>query len=354
MVLSRDVVNVSGTVLLAKDTMLNNINYTKLIANDLGHVYIKPESVNLSIPIFTFSDIEAASVENQKIPVEERPEFPLFKAEYDYSSDETKRCLYEISEGGQIDLNHMYAITNNIMGKLRCKSDVFYFLSNIKDSDEPTFHHSVNVSLLCNIFGRWMGYDSEDLANLTTSGLLHDIGKTKTPSEILNKQGKFTEQEYEIMKKHTILGYRIMQQQDIPSEIKLGALMHHEKIDGSGYPLGITGGKIGNIAKILTICDIYDAMTANRVYRKKLCPFEVIKMFESRVYGELDTKYLLTFLQSIAYSYLGRWVLLSNAIEAEVVFINSRSLSQPVVRTTDDEFIDLSMERTLSISDLTG
>jgi HD-GYP domain-containing protein (c-di-GMP phosphodiesterase class II) len=128
--------------------------------------------------------------------------------------------------------------------------------------------------------------------------------------------------------------------------------MHHEKMDGSGYPMGVKEEKIGNMAKIITICDIYDAMTANRVYRDRICPFEVIKTFETKVYGELDTKYLLLFLKNIAYTYIGHWVRLSDGTEAEVMFINGAQLSRPLVRTKDEKFIDLSVEKRLYIDSL--
>jgi len=106
------------------------------------------------------------------------------------------------------------------------------------------------------------------------------------------------------------------------------------------------------LAKIIAICDIYDAMTTNRVYRGKICPFEVIRTFESKVYGELDTQSLLIFLNNIAYTYIGSWVRLTDGAVAEVVFINNKQLSRPMVRTIDGKFIDLSVNKDISIDSL--
>jgi HD-GYP domain-containing protein (c-di-GMP phosphodiesterase class II) len=195
-----------------------------------------------------------------------------------------------------------------------------------------------------------MGMREEESILLTAAGILHDIGKTRTPPEILNKQGKLTDEEFEEMKRHVVYGYRILENQSIPQDVKLGALMHHEKIDGMGYPMGLKGGRINRFAKIISICDIYDAMTANRVYRGKICPFDVIRTFERRVYGELDTECLLVFLRNIAYSFVGTWVKLNDGRVAEVLFINSSNLSKPIVRVENGDLIDLSTNNDLIIA----
>ena len=110
--------------------------------------------------------------------------------------------------------------------------------------------------------------------------MLHDIGKLKIDPKILNKKGKLTDEEFEEIKKHPVLGYEIVKDMDLPEKIKEAVLMHHEKINGTGYPSGLKGEEISNYAKIVSICDIYDAMTSTRTYRKRFCPFQVIRNFE--------------------------------------------------------------------------
>jgi len=352
MVLARDVVTSGGTVLLAKNTMLNNINYTKLLTSGVGYIYVVSGSIDEKTASFTEKERMATSLEQQRRPIVKRPEFIAFQNAVDINTEEAKQCIRAISNGGNIDLAHLFSITEDIMSTLRCKNDVLTFIGFIKESDEHTYHHCVNVSLLSNLYGRWLALPENELVDLTTAGMLHDIGKTKIPDAILNKKGKLTDEEFFVMKKHPVFGYRLLQNQDIPEGIKLGALMHHEKLDGSGYPMGAREEQIGKIAKIIAICDIYDAMTSNRVYRGKICPFEVIKMFESKVYGELDTQYLLIFLNNIAYTYIGSWIRLTDGVEAEVVFINGSQLSRPIVRTLDEKFIDLSVNKNISIDSL--
>ncbi|MDR1913446.1 MAG: HD-GYP domain-containing protein [Clostridiales bacterium] len=352
MILGRDVVLDNGIVLLAKNTMLNDTNYVKLLTSGIENIYVNQGSIEEQVEYFTEKEAKAVTLERQRVPVEERPDFIEFENTVNDKTHDAKKYIHAISNGENVDLNLLFSITDDIMNGLRCKTDFLTYIGFIKETDEHTYHHCVNVSLLCNLFGRWINMDKEELEELTIAGMLHDIGKTKIPNEILNKKGKLTDQEYAIMKKHPIYGYRLLHDQNISDAIKLGALMHHEKMDGTGYPMAVKSERISKLAKIIAICDIYDAMTSNRVYRDKICPFEVIKTFETKAYGELDTHYLLLFLQNIAYTYIGQWAILTGGIEAEVIFINRAQLSRPIVRTEDNKFIDLSNIKDISIESL--
>ena len=126
--------------------------------------------------------------------------------------------------------------------------------------------------------------------------------------------------------------------------------MHHERCDGTGYPLSIEGNKIDKYAKIIAIADVYDAMTSARVYRGPLCPFKVISLFEQEGIQKYDAKYVLTFLECVVNTYLQNRVLLSNGVEGDIVYINKNMLSKPVVKS-GAEYIDLSTKPDLQIQD---
>ena len=117
--------------------------------------------------------------------------------------------------------------------------------------------------------------------------------------------------------------------------------MHHEKCDGSGYPYGLKGDEIDKYSKIVTIADIFDAMTSERVYRAAMCPFTVIKAFEDEGIQKYEAKYILTFLENVANSYLNHRVSLSNGMEGNVIFINQSDYSLPIVKCDNDEIINL-------------
>lgn len=343
MVLAEDVFNSVGLRLLKKGTELNDKNIAKIRLYDVDYVLI---SENISIDHVKENDyaIESKSIKKMQ-------EFKVFNISYEKSIHSLQDHIMDIGEGKNVNLTDLFSISEEVMSAMSSKSDIMAFIHNLKIADDHTYTHSVNVSLLCNVFGQWLEFDKEKLKNITVAGLIHDIGKTKVDSKILNKPGKLTAEEFEEIKKHTIYGFRMIEKHDIDNDIKLAVLMHHEKYDGSGYPTGIRANQINDFAKIVSIADIYDAMTSNRTYRDRFSPFKVIQSFEQDCYGKLDTKFLLTFLKNIAYNYLNCWVRLSSGEEGEIVFINSNNLSRPIVRV-DNTLVDLSNEKDLLIEEV--
>lgn len=348
-ILARDVVTKTGVVILAKNTMINNVNFTKIEQANIKSIYVWEDSVDDTLS--PFKQKEVHTIEKQSKLVSDKPEFKAFSGTYTENLDETKDILNNIGNGGDINKDELFSITKGIMDKINCKSDIFTYLSNLKTVNDYTYSHCLNVSLLCNMFSKWLNLPEEETEDLTVAGLLHDIGKLKIDQNILNKKGKLSEAEFEEIKKHTTLGYEIIKDADIPESVKDAVLMHHEKINGTGYPRGLKGDEISKYAKIVSICDIYDAMTSDRAYRERFCPFHVIRNFERQNFSILDTQYLLVFLQNIAYTYVGSWVKLTNGETAEIIFINQSQMSRPIVKTEND-FIDLSKRLDLDIESL--
>jgi len=215
-------------------------------------------------------------------------------------------------------------------------------LHNTRSSDDSVYAHCVNVALISRIFGKWLKCSTERLDKLTLAGLLHDIGKTKIPPDILNKQEKLTDEEYRLLCSHSQLGYHLLSPLPFDAHIKNAALMHHERCDGSGYPDHLTTGEIDDYAHLIAIADVYDAMTAARAYRAPLCPFQVIAEFEKDGLQKYKPKFILTFLQHIASTYQNNHVLLSNGHAANIVLLNQNHLSKPLVQLESGECIDLS------------
>ena len=204
------------------------------------------------------------------------------------------------------------------------------------------YNHCIDVALISNVLARWLHFTEADQMMATACGLFHDVGKFMLPAGILRKPGKLTPDEFEIVKTHTTEGFHLLgRYNSIPEPVKNTALMHHEKCDGSGYPYGLTGEEIDKFSKIVTIADIFDAMTSERVYRTAMCPFSVIKYFEDDGIQKYEIKYILTFLENVSNSYLNHRVTLSNGMEGNVIFINPDNFSKPVIRTGSNEIIDL-------------
>jgi putative nucleotidyltransferase with HDIG domain len=226
-------------------------------------------------------------------------------------------------------------------------------LLNMHNIDDSVYMHCIDVALISNVLSRWLHFSEADQKMATACGLFHDIGKFMLPSGVLRKPGKLTSEEFEIVKTHTIEGFHLLNKyRNIPEPVKNTAIMHHEKCDGSGYPYGLKGDDIDKFSKIVTIADIFDAMTSERVYRAAMCPFSVIKYFEDDGIHKYEMKYIMTFLENVANSYLNHTVTLSNGMEGNVIFINHDNFSRPVIRTPDNEIINLQEQYYNSIMQL--
>ena len=199
-------------------------------------------------------------------------------------------------------------------------------------SDDSVYVHSLNVSLICRQIGKWIKADDATLDMLTLAGLLHDIGKLKIPTELLNKPGKYTDEEFAQVRLHTQYGYELLKPLPLDAHIKLAALSHHERCDGTGYPNGLTTNDIDPYARVVAIADVYDAMTTARSYRAPLCAFQV-----------------LAFLNRIAGTYQNHRILLSDGRSANIVMLNDKQLSRPIVQLDDGSCIDLSTAGDLHI-----
>ena len=217
----------------------------------------------------------------------------------------------------------------------------FDMLHNLRSSDDSVYGHSLNVAMISRVLGKWLKWSPSDLDNLVIAGLLHDIGKITIPPEILNKEGKLTDEEFEQIRWHPRAGYELVRDLKIDSRIKKAVLQHHERCDGSGYPMKADEIMLDDFAMVIAIADVYDAMTAARKYRAPLCPFQVIREFEHDGYHKYKTEYLLTFLRHIATTYQNNRVILSDGQAAKIILLNQNSLSTPLVQLDDGSCIDL-------------
>lgn len=229
-------------------------------------------------------------------------------------------------------------------------SSVLECVAELKSTSDYIYTHSINVAIYSMLIGRWLGLQEAKIKDLIQAGLLHDIGKIKIPSSILNKEGKLLPGEYDVMKTHTILGYEMTKDIDeLSHNIKLPVLLHHEREDGSGYPFELKGNKLNLYTKIVAIADVYDAITSSKLYGKKFSPFEAFSKLETGL-DCFDTKILLSFIANIANYYVGIVVKFDTGEEGKVVYIPPQSPSTPVVQV-GDSFIDLSVEKTRRIVD---
>ncbi|MEW6399275.1 MAG: HD-GYP domain-containing protein [Bacillota bacterium] len=199
-----------------------------------------------------------------------------------------------------------------------------------------TFVHSVDVAVVSIVIGLASGYDRPRLRELGAGALLHDVGKVKIPTEILDKRESLTTQEFERVKLHTTLGYQIISQSREFSYVSAhAALEHHERLDGSGYPRRLRGDKIHEIGKIVAVADVFCAMTSDRVYRRKVPPQEGIRHMRAAA-SKFDQRFVRRLALRVAAFPNGTFVRLSTGEFAVVVRQDPRNSERPVVRLLAD------------------
>ncbi len=345
MVTAEDVFNYNNQLILPKGIILNDRTITKLAFYSILSVKVDDQAPEASLDNSSY-DLSYA----EKIRMS--PDFVQFRKEFVEDVNNFKSVMNDVVEkGAPLDVNKLMNHTLNILDLGATHPNVFDMLHCMKEYDDATYVHSMNVALICNIFARWMRMSEEEICLATVSGLLHDIGKTKIPDNIIKKPGKLTDSEYTLVQTHPQEGYRILQSSQLDPEVLNAVLMHHERCDGTGYPSHLTGDKIGKYAKMVSIADVYDAMTSARIYRGPLCPFKAIALFESEGLQKYDTHCILTFLENVVNTYLLNEVRLSNGLTGHIVFVNRNKLSAPTVQT-DHGFIDLSAHPDITIEAL--
>lgn len=266
--------------------------------------------------------------------------------EYSLSSTLVTKTLQDQLEGfvydkKPLDFDELLKAVKSLITPGQTVIQYFDMLHNLRSSDDSVYSHSLNVAMISRILGKWLKWTSADLDNLVIAGLLHDIGKIMIPPEILNKEGKLTDEEFEQIRWHPRAGYDLIKDLKIDSRIKKAALQHHERCDGSGYPMKANEIMLDDFAMVVAIADVYDAMTAARKYRAPLCPFQVIREFEHDGYHKYKTEFLLTFLRHIATTYQNNRVILSDGRAAKIILLNRNALSEPLVQLNDGSCIDL-------------
>ncbi|WP_019908350.1 HD-GYP domain-containing protein [Paenibacillus sp. HW567] len=230
--------------------------------------------------------------------------------------------------------------------------DIFAMFHAIQGKDDYTYQHNIGVGVLSTLIGRWMNMGEAELSVLSLAATLHDIGKLKIPSELLNKPGKLTTQEYELVKKHTILGYEMLKETTgANAHITLTALQHHERNDGRGYPLGLKDEQIDAYSKIVAVADIFHAMSSKRPYHDPV-PFHIIvDQMRRGSFGALDPQIVSVFLENIVKRTVGREVTLTDGRVGEIVYLNPHNIETPLIKI-DEEYIDLSKLNSLKIKDI--
>lgn len=307
--LCRDVVLTTGMI----QSLKNAMNHCKNVYMDREH----HEKLLRDTPYFRQAQ---AKLEN--------------KLGYDVMKSNIESAFTNIIEHGSVYGGKIDALANDINQRLNSNDNalIMQCVNGLRETDTYLYAHSLNVGFLNGLMSQWCGFDREKTDKAIRAGVLHDIGKTKLPSSILEKPAKLTKLEYEIIKSHPELGYEMLVKSGEKDKDVLNAVLcHHERMNGCGYPGRKKGDEISDIAKITAVSDVYDAMTSKRPYRDAISPFSVLEELDTEAFSELDIGYVKLMMENMPNELLGRSVLLSNGAVAKVEYIDRRDLGCPIV-----------------------
>lgn len=315
-ILARNILSSDGSILLKKGSRLT-LNYLRqLEANGVYLVYIKDDR---------FSNID----------IKENEELDKLKS----STLKELPFLFEnILSGNKMQMQEGLRNIENIIRFISQEEDINTNLYEVKIYDDYTYIHSLDTGIMATYLGVKLGWDKEKVKELGICGILHDIGKTKIPNSIINKRGVLTQEEMRVIKNHPTYGKEILSNGGgFSKEIILGVLQHHEKVSGGGYPFGIQGNKICDYAKIISICDVFTAVSANRSYRNRFSPNEAYELILSNAGIMFEAEYVEKFKECFAIYPLGCKIILSNGLEGYVVEQNENFPDRPIIRVTCGE-----------------
>lgn len=341
MKIDQAVVDKSGRNLVQRGSILDNYVIDSLLKMGVMMVYIQSGEE-------TAGDIEKSISPQARKQIERLHTDDRSKVEL---SDSVKtrvaegiQFIYSNTESKEL-ADTTNNIASNLMNAINSTDAIAVDISALKTSDEYTFKHSVDVATMSMVLAKQQGLSQKQIYEIGVAGLLHDIGKTKIPLDILNKPARLTDEEFAVMKQHPVFGYRMIKDRDeFSNEICMAVLQHHEKMNSKRYPVGFPSDKITQYARILTIADIYDALVTERPYKSAFSQREAVEMIMSMT-GELDLTAMKSFLESMILYPVDSIVELSNGEKAKVVKNNPHYILRPtVVGIKSGRVYDLSMD----------
>lgn len=312
-VLAKTIYGPDGSVLLTKGIALNNKYISRLKDFGIESAYVINEKIqqfNLSLEV---DEPISDTVRQETIKI-------------------VKENLIKIIDESNLNYTQIAEAVNQIIDELLSKDVLIFNLTDIRSFDNYTFAHSVNVAILAITIGISLNLSKNELKILGIGAFLHDIGKIKIPIHILNKPGKLDDEEYRIIQQHPEYGFDFIRKNKNFNIISAHiSYQHHEKFDGSGYPQGLKGEEIHQLARITSIADVYDALTSNRPYRKAYLPHKALEFILGGSATFFDPDIVKAFLKCISPYPIGTIVLLNTGEVGVVLKQNQETLLRPVV-----------------------
>lgn len=338
MILARTIVNPDMIVVLSEDTLLTKAHITRLTFLNIPVVYIKDE-YELSKNYQTVSTVFNRS--------------NAFVKEYDSILQEAKGIFDETSKSGNVPLGETQDIVKETIAPMARNSGAIDYLYELNHKASDVYNHSLRVSILAGVIAKWMHFKREKTRDIILAGFLHDIGKCKFPQRLLDKNiNKLQGEDYEAYIKHTVDGQHILNSiEGLSDGVKLAAMQHHERMDGTGFPFGSRGDDIHEYARIIMIADIYDNITTEREGYVKQTPFAAIAQLTENMFISLDPEVCVPVLTHIKDAFLGSRITLNNGEKGVIAAYPNDYAAHPIVSLSSGEILNLNHHPELTITE---
>lgn len=277
-----------------------------------------------------------------------------FRQLYTEAVEQYRKLFQEWMSGKRIDHLEVRKIVVPLFEELMKKPSELLLLHHYSKKETYLYHHAIAVSLLSSFIGQKLSLSKPEWIEVGVAGALADAGMALIDKKIINKPGPLSEDEFEEVKKHPIIAYNRLKSTKLVSDrFLLAVLQHHEREDGSGYPLGVKANKIHLYSQIIAVADVYHAMTSERYYRSKKSPYLVLEELWKEQFGKLRINVVRTFVTSILNFVIGTSVVLSDGQKGEIVFYNERNPTRPLVKINHtNEIINLETTKHLHIEEV--
>ncbi|MCW8858043.1 MAG: HD-GYP domain-containing protein [Kangiella sp.] len=271
-----------------------------------------------------------------------RAELPKAKKAFDRSLKHIHQLLDEVARDNQIDIYAAKEIIADCVDSILRNDTAMFWLSKVKNQDEYTAEHCLRVGILAIIFGKYMQLERTQLELLGLCGMLHDVGKMQIPTEVLNKTSPLTQDEFELIKQHTVLGFNyLVSHGEVALEVQQAAYNHHEHTSGNGYPRQISEESLSLYDRIIAIVDSYDAMTSDRCYRLGMPASQAVSILYNEQHEHYDSQLVQLFIQMVGIYPVGSLVKITNGQIAIVLSTNEDHKLEPVVELLTDPYCQL-------------
>lgn len=354
----------TDVVLIEGGTVLNREMINLLKEKEVASVYVDEDSILSAVQKEKAAKVERAAEEKEPLfniavlPERDALVDTKYEEDYKFVYGEMEKLFADAALTGKLNMDILQPVmaSSRLRDLYKEGATAVSMIYSMNQEGDYNIHHCVHLAILGGLMAKWMHLSGIDRQNLVLAGLFLDIGKQFIPHEILEKKGKLTDEEFDLMKNHVVDSFKLVEGSPLAgrSDLMNGIIQHHERSDGSGYPSALQGEQISTFGRMLAVLDSYDAMASSRAYAQKRAPFEVFKVLYADVLdGKLDSEYAVLFMRKLNAALNGCWLRLSDGTAGRIVYIDElRVTAMPVVQLDSGGFLDLNTVKDITVVEI--